>query len=183
MSEIDRLLERYQEQISIPWSTIRSDAERTLFVVYDRSKERQLRARVSEFREKTEDAGRLWTAFDVTDEFPQWFAAHPNRDDYFACPQDMPGYRQGVIQEFQDTFTSRMIERIAAVASPEHAVAILGVGSLFGVSRVSAVVTTIASVVPGRLVIFFPGEKIDNNYRLLGARDGWSYLATAITAE
>jgi hypothetical protein len=183
MSEIDRLLERYREQISIPWSTIRSDAERTLFVVYDRTKERPLRARINEFREKTEDAGKLWKAFDVTDEFPKWFAGHPNRDDYFEHPEDMAGYRQGIIQEFQDNFTSRMIEQIKSVATPQHAVAILGVGSLFGVARVSAVMTNIASVVPGRLVIFFPGEKIDNNYRLLGARDGWSYLATAITAE
>jgi hypothetical protein len=183
MSEIDRLLERYRDQISIPWSTIRSDAERTLFVVYDRTKERQIRARINEFREKTEDAGKKWKAFDVTDEFPMWFAQHPNRDDYFEYPEDMPGYRQGVIQEFQDDFTARMTDQIRAVATPDHAVAIVGVGALFGVARVSAVMTSIASVVPGRLVIFFPGEKLDSNYRLLGARDGWSYLATAITAE
>jgi hypothetical protein len=27
------------------------------------------------------------------------------------------------------------------------------------------------------------GEVEGNNYRLLGARDGWNYLATLITAE
>ncbi len=60
---------------------------------------------------------------------------------------------------------------------------LLGAGSLFGVARVSALMKRIAAAVPGRLVIFFPGEKVDNNYRLLGARDGWDYLATAITAD
>jgi hypothetical protein len=34
----------------------------------------------------------------------------------------------------------------------------------------------------GRVVVFFPGELEQNNYRLLGARDGWNYLAIAITA-
>jgi hypothetical protein len=33
----------------------------------------------------------------------------------------------------------------------------------------------------GRLVVFFPGEYEDNNYRLLDARDGWNYLAVPIT--
>ena len=32
-----------------------------------------------------------------------------------------------------------------------------------------------------RLVVFFPGSKDGTNYRLLNARDGWNYLAQAIT--
>jgi len=31
------------------------------------------------------------------------------------------------------------------------------------------------------LLVFFPGTKNDNNYRLLDARDGWNYLAQGIT--
>lgn len=183
MSELDRLIARYRDQISIPWSTIRSDSERTLFVIYERTKERQLRARFGEFRLATEEAGKRWKEFDVTDAFPKWFAEHPNRNDYFECPDDLPGYRQGEIKEFQADFVARMTAQLEAEATPEHAIAVLGVGSLFGVAKVSAVMTSIASVVPGRLVIFFPGEKIENNYRLLGARDGWNYLATAIIAD
>ena len=36
----------------------------------------------------------------------------------------------------------------------------------------------------GRLVAFFPGgyDAAHNSYRLLGAKDGWGYLATPITA-
>ena len=33
----------------------------------------------------------------------------------------------------------------------------------------------------GRLVVFFPGQFEQNNYRLLDARDGWNYLAVPIT--
>jgi hypothetical protein len=36
--------------------------------------------------------------------------------------------------------------------------------------------------VPGRLLVFFPGRYEGNSYRLLDARDGWSYRATQIPA-
>ena len=37
--------------------------------------------------------------------------------------------------------------------------------------------------VRGRIVVFFPGEYEDGNYRLLDVRDGWSYLAVPITSR
>jgi hypothetical protein len=33
------------------------------------------------------------------------------------------------------------------------------------------------------LLVFFPGQFDNNNYRLLDARDGWNYLAVPITAD
>ena len=33
----------------------------------------------------------------------------------------------------------------------------------------------------GRLVVFFPGQYEQNNYRLLDARDGWNYMAVPIS--
>lgn len=59
--------------------------------------------------------------------------------------------------------------------------ALIGCGTLFGFVSVSAVVKALASHVQGRLVVFFPGEFNDNNYKLLDAKDGWGYQATAIT--
>ena len=35
----------------------------------------------------------------------------------------------------------------------------------------------------GRVVVFFPGEYENSNYRLLDARDGWNYLAVPITLQ
>ena len=49
--------------------------------------------------------------------------------------------------------------------------------------RVSALIERVQDEVKGRLLVFFPGEVEGNNYRLLGAKDGWNYLATLITAE
>ena len=51
----------------------------------------------------------------------------------------------------------------------------------FGFARVSLVLKEVVKDIRGRLVVFFPGEFEDNNYRLLDARDGWNYLAVAIT--
>ena len=48
---------------------------------------------------------------------------------------------------------------------------------------VSAESTVVAEHVPGRLLVLFPGEYVNNTYRLLDARDGWGYQATAITAD
>jgi len=60
-------------------------------------------------------------------------------------------------------------------------VAVHGVASLFGLTRVSLVLKQIVHDIRGRLVLFFPGEYEQNNYRLLDARDGWNYLAVPIT--
>ena len=96
MSEIDRLLARYKEQIMIPWATIRSATERTIFVIYDRNKERQLRYRCGSFEDATVDANKKWLLLDVTDSFTNWFASHDCRDVYFQHPKDLPGATEGI---------------------------------------------------------------------------------------
>ena len=60
-------------------------------------------------------------------------------------------------------------------------VAVSGVGALFGFTRVSLVLKLVEASIRGRLVVFFPGQYEQNNYRLLDARDGWNYLAVPIT--
>ena len=62
-------------------------------------------------------------------------------------------------------------------------VSVLGVGSLFGLLKVSEVVDRFSPLVAGRLVVFFPGSCENNNYRLLDGYDGWNYLAVPITAD
>ncbi len=183
MSELDRLATRYSHHISVPWGSAKSDAERTIFVIYDRSKERLLRYRIQEYQLATEAAGKSWIQLDVTNEFSDWFSQHPYREEYFQYPSDLPGYEQGHLEEFENHLARKLMTVLQEHATPNHAVAVLGVGALFGFCRVSALMKRIAASVPGRLVIFFPGEKVDNSYRLLGARDGWDYLATAITAD
>jgi len=60
-------------------------------------------------------------------------------------------------------------------------IAITNVASLFGFTRLSDILNHIAGEVKGRLLVFFPGEFEKNQFRLLNARDGWSYLARPIT--
>ena len=60
-------------------------------------------------------------------------------------------------------------------------VALLGVGSLFPMARVSELVDRVAPAIRGRLLVLFPGHLDGSNYRLLDARDGWNYLAVPIT--
>jgi len=60
---------------------------------------------------------------------------------------------------------------------------LFGAGALFGFIRLSQVLKLIERDIQGRMVVFFPGHKDGNNYRLLDARDGWNYLAVAITLQ
>jgi hypothetical protein len=69
----------------------------------------------------------------------------------------------------------------AGDAGEETVVAVHGVASLFGFTRVSSVLKEAVKDIRGRLLIFFPGEYEDNKYRLLDAGDGWNYLAVPIT--
>ena len=81
--------------------------------------------------------------------------------------------------------TAKLKNRISAEAGPDTVVALMGVGTLFGLARVSSVVEGIKEAVEGRLVVFFPGEHHPENhtYRLLDARDGWNYLAVPLLAK
>ena len=47
-------------------------------------------------------------------------------------------------------------------------------GALFGIARVSTLISRIADAIPGRLLIGFPGKHAGGVYRLLDARDGWN---------
>ena len=61
-------------------------------------------------------------------------------------------------------------------------IALRDVSALFGFVRLSSVLDVTATAFKGRMLVFFPGEHDKNHYRLLDARDGWSYLARPITA-
>src|SRR3712207_8252085 len=45
----------------------------------------------------------------------------------------------------------------------------------------SALLNAVNDAIAGRLLVFFPGEVENNNFRLLDARDGWDYMAVVIT--
>ena len=103
------------------------------------------------------------------------------RESYFESPEDLDLKLE---QEFLEHAANRVRRVLAAPESDEGSVvALFGIASLFGFIRVSEVMRAVERDVRGRMVVFFPGEYVDNNYRLLDARDGWNYLAVPITLQ
>lgn len=184
-TKVNKLLAAYRQQMGIPWQAGLAAIQRVIFAVYDKADEMRLRAHLDEFALATQQAGKQWLPIDLTQAFPTWMAAQENREAYFECPEDMAGYQAGELTVFVDTLIEQIKAQIAAQAGADTVVALVGVGALFGVARVSTVVEGIKDAIPGRLLVFFPGEHHPENhtYRLLDARDGWNYLAVPLIAK
>ena len=100
---------------------------------------------------------------------------------YFESPEDLD-------LKLEDEFLAHVVERVREALSAPQAdnrsvVAVFGIASLFGFVRVSELMRALEPDIKGRILVFFPGEYEDNNYRLLDARDGWNYLAVPITLQ
>ncbi len=109
-------------------------------------------------------------------------ASHEYRDAYFKNPKLMQPELVGFFEQLVDDVRPQIVGK----TSERTIIGLIGAASLFGLGdhvRVSALIERVQDEVKGRLLVFFPGEVDGNNYRLLGAKDGWNYLATLITAE
>lgn len=180
MSKVKRLIDSYARHIAIPWRDDAAPEQRVIFCVYAEYDELRLRARLDEFEIVTRRADHDWACFDLTDSFPDWLARQRYAKSYFRDPSKLGTLLGKYEADIADRFREFCKER--SVGS-EDVVALAGVGSLFGFLKVKTVVDHLAPMVPGRLVVFFPGSYDDNNYRLLDAYDGWGYLAVPITAD
>jgi hypothetical protein len=112
--------------------------------------------------------------------FDQWLSTNEYKENYFKTPSDLK-YEENTYLEF----FSENVGKLTEEADSSTVISLIGIGSLYGIIRVSKVVEHFVKTipVPGRLLVFFPGERDGKNYRLLKARDGWNYLATPIEAE
>lgn len=177
MSKIDRLVQRFEEVIALPWERNLAGPQKVWFIVYEETDERRLRARIDAFQLASQRAGHAWLLCDLTHSFPTWMAEQEYREAYFEAPEDLnlvlPAY-----QEYVQSLLKAELEQ----ADENTLVAVLGVGTLFGFARLSEVLEKIHPFIHGRVAVFFPGEYRDNTYRLLDARSGWDYLALPITA-
>lgn len=180
MSYIDDLLKAYSRFAQIPWDQTVAGPQRVWMVVYPPEQERRLRMRIREFEIATHEAGHGWQLIDLTDSFGHWLGTHEYREAYFESPGDL--------SLALDDFAEHLANEVSAGLRTDGAddttvVALMGLASLFGVARVSRLIEAVNSDIRGRLLAFFPGELEGTNYRLLGARDGWNYLAIPITAS
>ena len=127
----------------------------------------------------TTSAGHGWVVVDLTETFARWMADTDYRDVYFEEPDTLTmklrsDFLQHVAGTIRDALSDQSVDE-------DSVVAVQGIASVFGFTRVSLVLKEVVKDIRGRLVVFFPGEFEDNNYRLLDARDGWNYLAVPIT--
>jgi len=179
MGRIEDLMARYRGHIGAPWQRNLAGDQKTIFVVYPKTDERKLRARMELFAMATTSTGHSWRLIDLTDTFARWMADAEYRDIYFEEPDTLAmKLRSGFLQ-----YTATQIREAltAGDAGDDSVIAVQGVACLFGFIRVSLVLKEVVKDIRGRLVVFFPGEYEANNYRLLDARDGWNYLAVPIT--
>ncbi len=180
MTRVSRLLREYERHISVPWQPGLSGVQRIIFVVHDKSAELHLRTRIEEFEIATKKAGHGWVLHDLTNSFPRWMISMDYRETYFEYPEDIEGMLPQFVEHVVDEIKSILA---GPNVQEDTVVAIMGIACLFGFARVSEIMPKVAPHVPGRLVVFFPGEyeSQNNNYHLLDARDGWNYLAVPIT--
>ena len=179
MSQVEKLIQNYRRFVAMPWQANLAGVEKVWFAVYDPNQERRVRLRLEEFQIATKEAGKKWRLVDLTNSFAEWMAGHRYREAYFDSPEDLDlalhNYAEAVVQQLHEALT-------AADADDETVVAVLGVATLFGLTRASGVIEKVTDDIRGRMLVFFPGHHEGSNYRLLDARDGWNYLAIPITA-
>jgi hypothetical protein len=179
VSVIEQRIRAYDLFVRMPWKKGMSGSEKVWMLIYPPSEERRLRRRIREFELATTGAGHQWKEIDLTPIFARWMADNPYREQYFKAPLTIDlalgEFATYVGDHVRTTLESPDIDE-------ETVVSLIGAGSLFGLGpvRLSKLVEDVERCIKGRLMVFFPGERDGHNYRLLGARDGWSYLAIAI---
>lgn len=180
MSKIDLLLNNYTKYIALPWQSDLAPAQRVLFCVYNEQDELRFQLKLDEFQLKTEQLKHNWLAIDVSKSFTKWLAKQKYKLKYFENPKLI----EPAIRLFEKALQKEIVDKIDQNSIDENTVvAIHGIGALFGQIKIKLLVELIAPIVPGRLLVFFPGTYENDNYRLLNAYDGWNYLAVTITPD
>ena len=177
MNKIEELAAKYENHVSAPWQRTLSGAQRVTFVIYNKEQERILRARISEFAQATQRSQHTWKPIDCTQWFADWMGQEEYKDSYF---EDYSLLAMKLDSEFRTTVSRRLASALED-ADDNTVVGLLGIASLYGFVRGSDLIRSVEQSIKGRLVVFFPGTKDGNNYRLLDARDGWNYLAQSVT--
>ena len=182
MSRVDELISSYERFVHLPWLSNLAPAQRVWMAVYAPEDERRLRLHLPEFETASKKAGYQWELVDISSSFERWMGSHEYREAYFANPKLM----QPELVGFFDQLVREVRDEMAHKTGPRTILGLLGCSSLFGLGpqiRVSALIERVESAVQGRLLVFFPGEVDGNNFRLMGAKDGWNYHAVVITGE
>jgi len=178
-SKVDQLLDVFEKVVNEPWSSRLSGSERVWFLVYDPSEQRKLDLRIGDFATSAVRANKKWQEISLKECFPTWMSSHDYKEEYFANPEYIVDQLEAEFIPYAIQFMKSALSKFEQDANT--VIAIRDVASLFGFARISEILKSCDKNFKGRLLIFFPGEFEQNQYRLLDARDGWDYLARPIT--
>jgi predicted GNAT family N-acyltransferase len=95
---------------------------------------------------------------------------------------NQPDELVSLLPEFEDAVVEQLTTVLDA-ATADTLVAVRRCGALFGLARLSTIVSRIEASVQGRLLLSFAGRYEGTGYRLLDARPGWNYHAIPIPSE
>ena len=180
MSKIEDLLKTYERYVRLPWDPGLAGPQKVWFAEYDPGQERRLRPRVPAFEAATTAAGHAWRLVDITNAFAEWMADHEYKEAYFEQPDDLGM----ALADFAEAVAEQVRGALEHPdADEDTVVAVLGLASLFGLTRASDLIASVDSDIRGRLLVFFPGQHHGHNWRLLDARDGWNYHAVPISGS
>ncbi len=159
---VEDLITAFRARLSVPWRPDEAAAGRVWMLWYD----------------KTEQSGKGWHEFDLAPEFGKWVA----KQTWFERAAKRPATLGTVLPDFEAQLIHELKDRLSK-CGPNDILALTGAASLFGLMRASTLIGKVADAVPGRLLVTFPGTHQGGIYRLLDARDGWSYLAVPIPSS
>lgn len=165
-------------QVELPWPSDTPPAGRVWILWYDKSLQRKITGRIGEFEHATLKAGHGWRQLNLSTWFGQWIAQH----EFFDALVEQPKELRGLLPDVEDALVATVRASLKD-CGPNDVLALDGCGSLFGVAKVSTLISRVADSVPGRLLVAFPGKHAAGVYRLLDARDGWNYHAIPIPSE
>ena len=178
MSTFEDILAAYSEQVQLPWARDAPPAGRVWIVWYDKLLQRRFTGRLAEFEHATLSAGHGWRQHSIS----KWFGTWIERHEFFDALVEQPAELRGLLPEMEATLIDELTQ-IASSCTTNDVLAIDGCGALFGITRVSTLISRVADFIPGRLLVGFPGKHSAGVYRLLDARDGWNYHAIPIPTE
>ncbi len=179
-SRIESLLYNYDKIVNEPWGVTLSGQVKVWFLVYDPAEQRKMDLRIGDFERYTKRANKNWVEINIKSCFPLWMSQHEYKEEYFAQPADIADQIESDFRNYVVSFINTKLSEFEA--DENTVVAITHVSSLFGFLMLSDILKQITNSIKGRFLIFFPGEFENNHYRLMDARDGWSYLARPILA-
>jgi len=178
MNSLQRLVDNFERQVSLPFVERLPAVQRVWFVIYAPEQERRIRFLLPEFEFRSHRHGKEWYQLDLTNLAPAWISQHEFRNEYLRDPSLLGE------QTVQDGVSSLVADHIGKLPLTATSLcALYGLGGLFGFASISALVNALEGLVPGRLVCFFPGSRDQSSYHFMNARDGWNYHSLPITDE